>query len=162
MKMINSIAPLSLWQICVDEWILRIQIESTPLNKLAVADAAWARMPVDNLNMTLAWMKSYKSAKEWRLYIKFETYHTIWTNTKGREPNSASALASQPVAGHSLSFYYYYCFMTLGWGQLVRPAAESCSRIKLQRLSHWLAKFFSVPFFVELMRLFGNACIANI
>ena len=29
-------------------------LESTPLNKLAVADAAWARMPVDGLNMTLA------------------------------------------------------------------------------------------------------------
>ena len=28
--------------------------ESTPLNKLAVEDAAWARMPVDSLNMTLA------------------------------------------------------------------------------------------------------------
>ena len=28
--------------------------ESTPLNKLAVADPAWARMPVDSLNMTLA------------------------------------------------------------------------------------------------------------
>ena len=28
--------------------------ESTPLNKLAVADAVWARMPVDGLNMTLA------------------------------------------------------------------------------------------------------------
>ena len=28
--------------------------ESTPLNKLAVADAAWARIPVDSLNMTLA------------------------------------------------------------------------------------------------------------
>ena len=28
--------------------------ESTPLNKLAVADAAWSRMPVDSLNMTLA------------------------------------------------------------------------------------------------------------
>ena len=27
-------------------------------------------------------MKSYKSAKEWRLYIKFETNHTIWTYTK--------------------------------------------------------------------------------
>ena len=27
--------------------------ESTPLNKLAVVDAAWARMPVDSLNMTL-------------------------------------------------------------------------------------------------------------
>ena len=31
----------------------RIQ-ESTPLNKLTVADALWARMPVDGLNMTLA------------------------------------------------------------------------------------------------------------
>ena len=29
-------------------------VESTPLNKLAEADAAWARMPVDSLNMTLA------------------------------------------------------------------------------------------------------------
>ena len=27
-------------------------------------------------------MRSYKSAKEWCLYIKFETNHTIWTNTK--------------------------------------------------------------------------------
>ena len=27
-------------------------------------------------------MKSYKSAEEWRLYIKFETNYTIWTNTK--------------------------------------------------------------------------------
>ena len=27
--------------------------ESTPLNKLAVAHAIWARMPVDGLNMTL-------------------------------------------------------------------------------------------------------------
>ena len=27
-------------------------------------------------------MKSYKSAKEWRLYIKFQTNHTIWTYTK--------------------------------------------------------------------------------
>ena len=27
-------------------------------------------------------MKSYKSAKELRLYIKVETNHTIWTNTK--------------------------------------------------------------------------------
>ena len=26
--------------------------------------------------------ESYKSGKEWRLYIKFETNHTIWTNTK--------------------------------------------------------------------------------
>ena len=26
---------------------------------------------------------------------------------KGREPISAAALASQPAAGHSLSFYYY-------------------------------------------------------
>ena len=27
-------------------------------------------------------MKSSKNAKEWRLYIKFETNHTIWANTK--------------------------------------------------------------------------------
>ena len=34
-------------------------------------------------------------------------------STKGREPNSAAALASQLAADHSLSFYYYYCFLTL-------------------------------------------------
>ena len=28
-------------------------------------------------------------------------------------------------------------------------------------LSHWLAKSFSAPCFVESMNLFGNACIAN-
>ena len=27
-------------------------------------------------------MKRYKNAKEWRLYIEFETNHTTWTNTK--------------------------------------------------------------------------------
>ena len=31
-----------------------IPFESTPLNKLAVADTVWARMLVDGLNMTLA------------------------------------------------------------------------------------------------------------
>ena len=61
---------------------LSVHTESTPLNKLTVADAVWARMPVDGLNMTLASMKSYKNAKEWHLHIKFETNHTIWTNTK--------------------------------------------------------------------------------
>ena len=60
----------------------------------------------------------------------------FWRN-KGREPNSAAALASQPAAGHSLSFIYGYCFMTLGWGLLVGPAAESCSRIWLPRLK-WI------------------------
>ena len=29
-------------------------VESTPLNYLAVADAVWARMPVDGRNTTLA------------------------------------------------------------------------------------------------------------
>ena len=53
----------------------------------------------------------------------------------GWEPNSAAALASQPAAGHNLNLYYYYCFMTLGWGLLVGPAAESCSRIWLPRLT---------------------------
>ena len=56
---------------------------------------------------------------------------------KGREPNSGTALASGPAAGHSLSFYYCYCFMTLSWGLLVGPAAESCSQIWLPRLSNW-------------------------
>ena len=53
---------------------------------------------------------------------------------KGREPNTAAALASQPAAGHSLSLFYYYHFMTLGWGLLVGPAAEKCSQIWLPRL----------------------------
>ena len=63
----------------------------------------------------------------WKIYRS----HAI----KEREPNSAAALASQPAAGHSLSFIYCYCFMTLGWGLLVGLAAESCSRIWLPRLS---------------------------
>ena len=41
-------------QICHICHICLMPSESTPLNKLAVADAAWARMPVDSLNMTLA------------------------------------------------------------------------------------------------------------
>ena len=53
---------------------------STPLNELAVVDAVWARMPVNGPYMNLAEMKSYKNAKEWRLYTKFETNHTIWTS----------------------------------------------------------------------------------
>ena len=53
-------------------------------------------------------MKSYENAEEWRLYIKFETNHTILTNTK-------------PLSGN----------------------------------------FFLCTIFVDLMTLFGNACIAN-
>ena len=53
-------------------------------------------------------MKSYKNAKEWHLYIKFETNHTIWTSTK-------------PLTG----------------------------------------KIFLYTILVELIRLFGKACIAN-
>ena len=44
--------------------------ESTPLNKLAVADSVRARMLVDDLNMTFAYTKSYKNVKEWHLYFK--------------------------------------------------------------------------------------------
>ena len=39
-------------------------------------------MPVDGPNMALAYIKSYKNAKEWGLYVKFETNHTIWTSNK--------------------------------------------------------------------------------
>ena len=39
---------------CNNKTELVAPIESTPLNKMAVADAVWARMPVDGLNMTLA------------------------------------------------------------------------------------------------------------
>ena len=59
---------------------------------------------------------------------------------RGREPNSTAALASQHVADHSLSFYYNYCFMTFGWGLLLRPTAESCSRIWLPSLRHHAAE----------------------
>ena len=38
-------------------------LESTPLNKLAVADDARAYIPVDGLNMTLCQMKSCKSVE---------------------------------------------------------------------------------------------------
>ena len=82
MKLIRTSLKLVILTKNMENYDSKSTSESTPLNKLAVADAAWARMPVDSLNMTLALMKSYKSAKEWRLYIKFETNHTIWTNTK--------------------------------------------------------------------------------
>ena len=40
---------------CVSECINSFKAtESTPLNKLAVVDVVWARMPVDGLSMTLA------------------------------------------------------------------------------------------------------------
>ena len=45
-------------------------IDITPQNKLAVADAVWARMPIDGLIMTLVYIKGYKNIKEWRLFIK--------------------------------------------------------------------------------------------
>ena len=50
---------------------------------------------------------------------------------KGRELNSAATLASQPAAGHSLSFIITIVIMTLGWGLFVGLAAESCDRIWL-------------------------------
>ena len=37
----------------------------------------------------------------------------VSSNKYGRGPNSATAFSSQPAAGHSLSLFYYYCFMTL-------------------------------------------------
>ena len=52
-------------------------LEFTALNKLAVADAIWARMPADVPNMILALIRIYKNAKEWRLYIEFETNHIL-------------------------------------------------------------------------------------
>ena len=56
----------------------------SPLHLLVVADAVRVRMPVDSLNMAVfyALLKSNKNVKEWRLYIEFETNHTIWTNSK--------------------------------------------------------------------------------
>ena len=63
-----------------------------------------------------------------------KTKNMIILTSKRQEPNSAPALASQPAAGHSLSFYYFYCFTTLGWVLLVGLATESCSWIWLPRL----------------------------
>ena len=48
-------------------------------------------------------------------------------NSKRREPNSAAALASQPVAGHSLSFIIIIVFYDLG----LRPTSGTACR-KLQ------------------------------
>ena len=53
---------------------------------------------------------------------------------KGWELNSAATSASQPAAGHSLSFIITIVIMTLGWGLFVGLAAESCRRIWLSRL----------------------------
>ena len=47
-------------------------------------------------------MKSYKSAQEWRLYIKFEANHTIWTNTK-------------PLTGKLFSVPFFVELMGLFW-----------------------------------------------
>ena len=48
---------------------------------------------------------------------------------KGRELNLPAILASQPAAGHSLSFVVTVVIMTLGWGLFVGLTAESCGRI---------------------------------
>ena len=73
-------------------------------------------------------MPSCKSA---RLFL-----HCTALMAKGWELNSASTLASQPAADHSLSFIITIVIMTLGWGLFVGLAAESCSRIWLPCLSH--------------------------
>ena len=71
---------------------------------------------------------------------------------KGREPISAAALASQPAAGHNLCFIISIVFMTLAWGLLVGPAAESCSRIWLPCLSWYIVNFLfgTVQDFIQL------------
>ena len=55
---------------------------------------------------------------------------TIGTGTKFDRSFGLTTTAS-----HSLSFYYCFSFMTLGWGLSVGPVAESCSQIWLPRLS---------------------------
>ena len=59
------------------------------------------------------------------------------TPLKGRKLNSAKTLASQHVAGHSLSFIITIVIMTLGWGLFVGLVSESCSWIWLSSVSSW-------------------------
>ena len=67
-------------------------------------------------------MKSYKSAKEWRLYIKFETNHTIWTNTK-------------PLTGKFFSVPIFVELMML-FGMRALPISRNISRLASTRLKH--------------------------
>ena len=66
----------------------------------------------------------YDTLKEWWLLL-----------LKGTGLNSATTLASQPAAGHSLSLFITIVIMTLGWGLLVELAAESCGQILLPCLT---------------------------
>ena len=67
--------PLVVLQITVAFAVL-CHYQSTPLNKLAVAEAVWARMPVDPYRN-----EELQKYKEWVVYIEYETNHTLWTKT---------------------------------------------------------------------------------
>ena len=107
-------------EICISEAILRCLTRMHSLCRVLFVDVCVV------YELSSSWRK--------RIYLSDYTTNSLkglkWLN-KGREPNLATALASQPAAVHSLSLFYYYCFMTLGWGLLVGPAAESCGRIWL-------------------------------
>ena len=60
---------------------------------------------------------------------------TKQNKAKGRELNSAANSASQPAAGHSLSFIITIVIITLGCDLFVGLAAESCGQIWLPRLT---------------------------
>ena len=77
-------------------------------------------------------------------YKNVSVWNVLYGVYKGREPNLAATLASQPAASHSLSFYNYYCFMTLRWGLLMGPAAESCGGIWLPRLNVSVCRLVSM------------------
>ena len=53
MKLIRTSLKLAILTKNMKNYDSKSTSESPPLNKLAVADATWARMPVDSLNMTL-------------------------------------------------------------------------------------------------------------
>ena len=76
--------------------------------------------------------------------------------TLGWELNSAASLASQPVAGHSLSFIITIGIMTLSWGLFVGLATESCGRIWLQCLSCYIKQIMNVFAFVQWNKYFHS------
>ena len=73
-----------------------------------------------------------------------KSIHYDTSGSKGWELNSAATLASQPAAGHRLSFIITIVIMTLGWGLFVGLAAESCGRIWLPCL-RWIWATFLEP-----------------
>ena len=84
--------------------------------------------------------------------------HLTYKN-KGWELSSAATLASQPAAGHSLSFIITIVIMTLGWGLFVGLAAEGCGQIWLPCLtSSRVTILVLVPLVMGAVNMYSKPC----